>query len=40
MPESLKMATLLPELAIRVRRVAEPLSVVLKEENVSDWGGC
>jgi hypothetical protein len=29
------MATLFPELAMRVRRVAEPLSVVLKEENVS-----
>ena len=35
MLESLRIVTLFPELAMRVRRVAEPLSVVLKEENVS-----
>jgi hypothetical protein len=39
MPESLKMATLFPEAAIRVRRVAEPFRVVLKVEKVSDCVG-
>lgn len=35
MPLSLKMATLLPDDAMRVRRVAEPLSDVANEEKVS-----
>jgi hypothetical protein len=37
-PESLRMATLFPDCAMRPRRLAEPFRVVLKEENVSDWG--
>jgi hypothetical protein len=37
MPASLRIATLLPDEAMRVRRVADPFSVVLKEENVSDY---
>jgi len=36
MPDNLRMATLFPDDAMRVRRVAEPLRVVEKEENVSD----
>lgn len=35
MPDSLRTATLLPEAAMRVRRPAEPLRDVEKEENVS-----
>lgn len=35
--ESFKMATLLPEAAIRVRRPAEPFICVVMEENVFDW---
>jgi hypothetical protein len=34
-PASLNTATLLPDEAMRVRRVALPFSVVPKEENVS-----
>jgi hypothetical protein len=37
MPANFKIATLFPEEAMRVRRVAEPLSVEEKEENVSVW---
>jgi hypothetical protein len=37
MPDSFKMATLFPDDAMRVRRVAEPLRVVEKEEKVSLW---
>lgn len=37
MPESFIMATLLPDAAMRVRRVAEPLIWVVMEEKVSDW---
>jgi hypothetical protein len=33
------MATLFPELAMRVRRLAEPWRVELKVEKVSDCGG-
>lgn len=36
MPDSLRMATLLPEAAMRVKRPAEPLSWVDMEEKVSD----
>lgn len=35
MPESLRMATLLPDAAMRPRRLAEPFSCVPIEENVS-----
>ena len=37
MPDNLRMANLFPDDAMRVRRVAEPLRVVEKEENVSDY---
>lgn len=37
MPESLKMATLLPAAAMRPSRPAEPLSCVDMDEKVSDW---
>jgi hypothetical protein len=37
MPASFRIATLFPEDAMRVRRLAEPLRVVLKEEKVSDY---
>lgn len=35
-PASLRIATLFPEAAIRVRRDAEPRIWVVMEENVSD----
>jgi len=35
MPESFKIATLLPDCAIRARREALPFRVVPKDENVS-----
>lgn len=38
MPASLRMATLLPDWAMRVRRVALPLSEAEKEEKVSFCG--
>jgi hypothetical protein len=37
MPASFRIATLFPDEAMRVRRLAEPFSVVEKEEKVSDW---
>lgn len=36
MPDSLRMATLLPEAAMRVRRPADPFIWVPMEEKVSD----
>jgi hypothetical protein len=39
MPASLKMATLLPDWAMRVRRVALPFREVVKVEKVSLWDG-
>jgi hypothetical protein len=40
MPDNFKMATLFPDDAMRVRRFAEPLSVVEKDENVSVYKSC
>lgn len=37
MADNLRMATLLPEAAMRVSRPAEPLSCVVIEEKVSDY---
>jgi hypothetical protein len=37
MPESFRIAILLPEAAIRVRRPAEPFIWVVMEEKVSLW---
>lgn len=38
MPASLRIATLLPDCAMRVRRPALPLRLVAKVEKVSFWG--
>lgn len=40
MPASFKTATLFPDCAMRVRRVALPLRVVPKEEKVSLCSSC
>lgn len=36
MPESLRIATLFPDAAMRVKRPADPFICVVMEENVSD----
>lgn len=36
-PDSFRIATLLPDAAIRVNRPAEPFICVVMEENVSDY---
>ena len=37
MPDSFRTATLFPDAAIRVKRLAEPFICVVMEENVSDY---